>query len=86
MGGDEFTAIVSGISLYEMEQLAAEMIDTVKAPYQVEGKKIHITCSIGISSYPDDANSAVEIVTCADTAMYRAKTKKSMFCFYNEKD
>jgi len=86
LGGDEFTAIVSGISLYEMEQLAAEMIDTVKAPYQVEGKKIHITCSIGISSYPDDANSAVEIVTCADTAMYRAKTKKSMFCFYNEKD
>lgn len=84
IGGDEFTAIVSGISKEKMCGLAAELVKTVNSPYIIEGNKICISCSIGISVYPDQSRNADELIKCADTAMYRAKTTKNMYYFSEE--
>lgn len=86
LGGDEFTAIAAGLSNEQMKNAASELINTMKASYFIDGQEILITCSIGISIYPDDADSAEMIVKYADTAMYRAKTVKSMFYFYGKKE
>jgi len=82
LGGDEFTAIVTGISTHEIETLAEELVKTVSSHYLIEGHLIHISCSIGISIYPDHADSADVLIKYADTAMYRAKTRKDSFLFY----
>ena len=84
MGGDEFTTVLADISPEEMTRIAAELVNNVKAPYLIEGQNIHITCSIGISHYPEQADSAELLLKNADTAMYHAKQVKSMYCFYDD--
>lgn len=83
LGGDEFTAIVAGISMEEMKELASELINTVKSPYLIEGHEIRISCSLGISIYPDHSDNADQLIKYADMAMYHAKMTKDMFCFYD---
>lgn len=82
LGGDEFTAIVAGISMEEMKDLASELINTVKSPYLIEGHEIRISCSLGISIYPDHSDNADQLIKYADMAMYHAKMTKDMCCFY----
>lgn len=84
IGGDEFTAIIAGITREEMKELAAELVDTVNSPYMIAGHEICISCSIGISTYPDQSNDADALIKYADTAMYLAKMTKNMYYFSEE--
>ena len=47
-----------------------------KAPMPVDGATERVGCSIGISVYPDDADSAEKLIANADRAMYAAKSGK----------
>ena len=84
IGGDEFTAIVSGISKEKMRDLASELVSAVNSPYIIGGNRICISCSIGISIYPDQSENADVLIKYADTAMYHAKTTKNMYYFSQE--
>ncbi|MGL5131025.1 MAG: diguanylate cyclase [Planktothrix sp.] len=51
----------------------------------LEGHKISITTSIGISLYPTDAQDRSTLIKLADAAMYRAKTTgKNLYEFSRE--
>ncbi|MCK9373304.1 MAG: EAL domain-containing protein [Sulfuricurvum sp.] len=87
-GGDEFVVVVScqGDEDDEcfiettMERLAGEF----NHPFSIETREIYITASIGIAIHPDDAQTTEELLQCADTAMYNAKSSgKNTFSFYN---
>lgn len=82
LGGDEFTAIVGDYPIGEIVTLARKLTDTCSLPYQIEGHEIQISCSVGISIYPDHAPDPEHLTKYADEAMYTAKTRKNMFCFY----
>ncbi len=84
LGGDEFTAIVAGISAEEMRKSAEELINLIKFPYFINEHKVNISCSMGISIYPDNADNAEMIIKYADTAMYRAKEQKGRYYFYDD--
>jgi GGDEF domain-containing protein len=84
IGGDEFTAIISDISMEEMEELVTELVNTVKTPYLIDGNEVHISCSVGICIYPDQADTAESLIKHADQAMYHAKKGKNQFYFYRE--
>jgi diguanylate cyclase (GGDEF)-like protein len=86
IGGDEFTAIVAGVSLEEMKELAEKLVRTVNSPYIIDGHTICISCSIGISIYPDQSDNADTLIKYADTAMYRAKTTKNMYYFWDSSE
>lgn len=74
MGGDEFIALLPGISEFEEVTLVAQrLIDTVSAPFCIEGHEFRVGCSLGISFYPDDGEKPETLIQCADAAMYRAK-------------
>jgi diguanylate cyclase (GGDEF)-like protein/PAS domain S-box-containing protein len=74
VGGDEFLLLLPEIKKIEdTARIAQKIIDAFQKPFLIDGHEIHITTSIGISSYPDDANDADTLVMNADTAMYRAK-------------
>lgn len=74
IGGDEFTLIVAKaryegvVSLAKKINLALSSID-----FHFEGKKYRISCSVGISIYPEHGTSANELLSNADLAMYKAK-------------
>jgi len=84
LGGDEFTAILAGLPKKEVKMIASQLIDTVKTPFMIEGNEIHLSCSVGISCYPDQADTVEMLIKCADKAMYFAKEEKNRYCFYEE--
>jgi diguanylate cyclase (GGDEF)-like protein/PAS domain S-box-containing protein len=74
LGGDEFVVIMIGVETpEECAILGRKIIRTLSQPIIVLGHSIHISASVGIAVYPDDGGDCVELMKCADTAMYAAK-------------
>jgi len=86
LSGDEFTILRMDIlDLLDVSTLAENVLKIVCEPIIIENKKIHLSASIGISLLPDDGEDARTLLKCADTAMYRAKSKgKNQYQFYLE--
>jgi diguanylate cyclase (GGDEF)-like protein/PAS domain S-box-containing protein len=73
-GGDEFAVLMQGFKhLSRVAIVAQRMIDTIKAPFVVEGHELLVGVSIGISIYPQDGADISTMLKNADTAMYQAK-------------
>jgi diguanylate cyclase (GGDEF)-like protein len=70
-GGDEFLMIVHPITAAASS--AEAVAKALQDPFELANRKVLITCSIGISHYPDDGNDAARLIQHADTAMYHAK-------------
>lgn len=74
MGGDEFTFILGDIETPEdTADIAMRMLSSLSEPFNVGGRDLYVTGSIGISSHPRDGDDAETLVRNADAAMYRAK-------------
>jgi diguanylate cyclase (GGDEF)-like protein/PAS domain S-box-containing protein len=74
LGGDEFVLILSDQGVQDSQHgMMERVIAAVSEPCDIEGRELRVTCSIGISVYPDDAEDAETLLRMADAAMYRAK-------------
>lgn len=65
------------------KELTEKLVRTVNFSYIINGHTICISCSIGISIYPDQSDNADTLIKYADTAMYHAKTTKNMYYFWD---
>ncbi|MDP2977944.1 MAG: PAS domain S-box protein, partial [Thiobacillus sp.] len=73
-GGDEFVLILSEIREDDdVPVVAQKILKAMSAPFDINGRELHITCSIGIASYPKDGEDRQTLLKNADAAMYRAK-------------
>ena len=83
-GGDEFVALLEDLhSEDEVTFIAEKMIASLLEQFTVGNYKLSITPSIGVSVYPDDGDTAVQLLRNADLAMYRAKnTGRNRFEYY----
>ncbi len=83
-GGDEFTVMLENApGDDDVAMIAERIISEIARPCIVRGHELFVTCSIGISRYPDDAMDATALMRMADMAMYRAKDQgKNMFQFH----
>ncbi|MEM7281940.1 MAG: EAL domain-containing protein, partial [Pseudomonadota bacterium] len=74
VGGDEFIIVFfQNLSISQSCRVARAVIETLEQPFFIEEEKLHISGSIGISSYPKDSDNAEGLIKQADIAMYRAK-------------
>ncbi len=78
IGGDEFAAIVEGFGdgsahVARVEELARNVRAAFLRPFDICGREVHATVSVGISLFPEFARTAPEIVQQADNAMQEAK-------------
>ncbi len=84
LGGDEFTALLSGIRKVQDALIVAERIQSsIRQPFFLEGTEdapISVGVSIGISVVPDDGTTVQEVTKCADIAMYRSKDSGKGTC------
>ena len=70
LGGDEFTLILTELKgLFNAERVAQKLMAALEPPIQLPDQSLHITPSIGISLYPDDGETAQELLSNADRAM-----------------
>jgi diguanylate cyclase (GGDEF)-like protein/PAS domain S-box-containing protein len=73
-GGDEFVIILPDLDVPESARVVADKIlRELARPVEIGGHEIHITPSIGISHYPNDATDVNQLLKHADNAMYQAK-------------
>lgn len=74
LGGDEFTVLVSGVKdPNDLLRLAQKLHSTIKVPVEVASRELTVSASIGVGLYPQDGETAEQLLRNADLAMYRAK-------------
>lgn len=85
-GGDEFVIILGSLETESnMFAIARKMLGIIAETFIIDGNKINITVSLGISFYPKDGDEAEGLVKNADIAMYRAKELgRNNFQFFTE--
>jgi diguanylate cyclase (GGDEF)-like protein len=76
LGGDEFVVLAPEVADRQRAgELAERVIETLKAPFIVDGNELFISCSIGIATAPDDGTTYGDLLQHADAAMYEAKAQ-----------
>jgi diguanylate cyclase (GGDEF)-like protein/PAS domain S-box-containing protein len=83
-GGDEFVLVLT-----EQENepglihIVQRLLDVISQPWTEAQREYSLSCSIGISCFPRDGETADTLLRCADTAMYKAKeVGRNTFHFY----
>lgn len=86
IGGDEFLIIHSDIHDISFSALTARaIIEVLSLPYYIEEQELISSPSVGVALYPNDGNTASELIKNADNAMYHAKkSKQQKFSFFTE--
>ena len=84
LGGDEFVILVDGIEdETAVSRLAQRITETLALPFALLSNEHSVTCSLGISMYPEDGRNSEDLMKAADIAMYRAKESgRNNFQFY----
>jgi diguanylate cyclase (GGDEF)-like protein/PAS domain S-box-containing protein len=73
-GGDEFVVLLSEEEDSEDASITAKRMQrAVAEAHFIDQHDLHVTCSVGVSVYPDDGLNAETLIKNADTAMYQAK-------------
>lgn len=85
-GGDEFVVVIKHmLNSDEVIGIAKKLIENLTNIFEIDSHKVHIGASIGISIYPGDGDSALELIRNADTAMFSAKKSGgNRLQFYDE--
>lgn len=74
LGGDEFIVLIGGLgSASDAGPVTEHLLDKFREVYTIDGRELLITASIGIAVYPNDGNTASELLRSADSAMYHSK-------------
>lgn len=86
LGGDEFLIVLNSIvSSADAARVAERICREMSAGYEILGQVLNVSCSIGISLYPEHGNNVEALVKNADAAMYRAKEDgRNTFRFFSE--
>ncbi|MEJ5278799.1 EAL domain-containing protein [Pseudomonas sp. MYb541] len=85
-GSDEFVILLQDVQHPQQSQhVAQKILNAVSATRHVAGHDLSITASLGISIYPNDSGTAVELIKHAETAMHTSKERGSdCFSFYTD--
>ncbi len=73
LGGDEFTMILKETDRDSAMQTAKALLTSLEVPFDVDSHQVHISCSIGLTVFPEDGKDVGRLMHNADQAMYAAK-------------
>ena len=84
-GGDEFVVLLkwpeNGANIVSALQ---RLIDAFNSPFDVDGREVSITASIGVARCLDDVKRPAELLRRADLAMYESKARgRNRFAFHH---
>ncbi len=74
LGGDEFGLLLSDVSEPDLvRDITKRLISTLAAPFKINETDLTLTCSVGVSSYPQDGDSVESMLKNAEIALSQAK-------------
>jgi diguanylate cyclase (GGDEF)-like protein len=80
-GGDEFAALLDNVvAVGEAVRVAERIAEFFETPFELRGRQIFLSTSIGITLSENDDEHAVTLLRNADVAMYKAKQKGKGSC------
>lgn len=85
--GDEFTVLCRNLkSKKDLVCIVNRIMKTITSePVKILSKMVNITLSIGIALYPKDTDNALDLLKCADLAMYESKNNgKNQYHFFTK--
>jgi diguanylate cyclase (GGDEF)-like protein len=74
-GSDVMVAVLENSGQEKARLTARKIVERFTQPLNVEGLRIDMTFSIGVSVYPNDSQDADSLIKHADIAMYEAKSR-----------
>lgn len=75
LGGDEFAVLAEGVRGEEQAlTVASKLSETLRRPFEIEGREIFVSASIGVSLFPKHGVGAEDLLRAAESAMYDAKS------------
>ena len=74
IGGDEFIVLMKNTTKDATEMRSMQLNETVRKPYIKGGEEIKISCSIGVSYYPEDGKDFETLYKKAEEALEKAKS------------
>lgn len=85
LGGDEFTVIVEDfLDIHNLSSIANKVLKSLSNVIELEDIPLYVSSSIGISIYPEDGDTATNLLKFADSAMYKAKAEgRNNYQFYD---
>lgn len=88
LGGDEFAIILNDVaSEDDIHNVAKKLLAEIGLPFQVRGRELFVTTSIGVSRFPEDGDDGQALLKKADVSMYNAKAKgKNNYQLYSAND
>ncbi len=74
LGGDEFIILLTCAAARQLAgRVAEKLLTAVSQPFRVADQNLHLSTSIGITSFPEDADNAGQLLKNGDIALYLAK-------------
>ncbi len=88
VGGDEFAVLIPNRTKREIETLCGQIIDSVAEPMDIDGRRVFVGVSIGVSMAPQHGTDRQELHRKADVALYHAKMagRRRFSIFGNQMD
>ena len=86
LSGDEFIGVFEHIdTATQASRVVQRLMHSFQQPVELEGHVLHPTCSVGVALFPADGDTADELLSHADAAMYAAKEAgRNTYAFYTE--
>jgi two-component system CheB/CheR fusion protein len=76
VGGDEFIFLLNNPQgRAEIIEVANRIVASINEPIEILGEVLQIGVSLGIATFPDDGDTAADLIRHADSAMYAAKSR-----------
>ena len=83
--GDEFIMLLKSNQSNMIEKIAYQTRQLFAKPFHLAGEDRKVCGSIGIATYPSDADDIEQLIVCADDAMYQVKKSgKNNFAYYSK--
>ncbi|WP_343351355.1 phosphodiesterase DibA [Pseudomonas sediminis] len=84
LGGDEFGLLSENCAdAAQAAELAQSLLRSLETSFRLDGHELYIGASIGISLFPEDADSVEQILRNADSALFKAKNSgREGYAFY----
>ncbi|WP_339318347.1 EAL domain-containing protein [Paenibacillus sp. FSL R10-2734] len=72
--GDEFIVLLHSIeNRQSINSMTSHILAGFKDAIEMDESILHVSLSVGISTYPEHGNTIMELLKCADIALYKAK-------------
>jgi diguanylate cyclase (GGDEF)-like protein/PAS domain S-box-containing protein len=86
LGGDEFIVLLRALNDdHNAMDISENLLRVFREPFQIDGRELILTVSIGIAIYPENGNCASDLLRNADSAMYQAKALgRNTYSFFTE--